>query len=383
MEGGRVKKCFVSSQAVMGMLMVQVMATGMQLLSKIILNNGTFVLALMTYRHIVAAVCMAPFAFYFERGMIKSKMNWSVFFWLFVNSLCGILFAMGLFYYGLKDTSATYAVNFLNLVPIVTFVFSIILRLEKLGLGTRAGKIKISGAILCVSGAMIACLYKGETFHLIHKTLQHHVQVKSSVLHKTRGTILLIGSCLSYSSWYILQAKLLKVFPFKYHTTMITCILASIQSAAIGLCIDRSNAAWKIEWNLQLLTIIYSGSLASAATFCLISWAVVRRGPSYPPMFNPLTLIFVAVLEALIIGAEITAGQLLGMVLIIIGLYSFLLGKTKEMKNMPKSNIEAAEAATTVESTKVQPMDSVKPASPLTTTNEDIESGSVKDVVNP
>lgn len=78
-------------------------------------------------------------------------------------------------------------------------------RLEKLGLGTRAGKIKISGAILCVSGAMIACLYKGETFHLIHKTLQHHVQVKSSVLHKTRGTILLIGSCLSYSSWYILQ----------------------------------------------------------------------------------------------------------------------------------------------------------------------------------
>ncbi|KAG6753579.1 hypothetical protein POTOM_041558 [Populus tomentosa] len=367
MEGGRVKKCFVSSQAVMGMLMVQVMATGMQLLSKIILNNGTFVLALMTYRHIVAAVCMAPFAFYFERGMIKSKMNW-------------ILFAMGLFYYGLKDTSATYAVNFLNLVPIVTFVFSIILRLEKLGLGTRAGKIKISGAILCVSGAMIACLYKGETFHLIHKTLQHHVQVKSSVLHKTRGTILLIGSCLSYSSWYILQAKLLKVFPFKYHTTMITCILASIQSAAIGLCIDRSNAAWKIEWNLQLLTIIYSGSLASAATFCLISWAVVRRGPSYPPMFNPLTLIFVAVLEALIIGAEITAGQLLGMVLIIIGLYSFLLGKTKEMKNMPKSNIEAA---TTVESIKVQPMDSVKPASPLTTTNEDIESGSVKDVVNP
>ncbi|KAH8492293.1 hypothetical protein H0E87_021746, partial [Populus deltoides] len=183
--------------------------------------------------------------------------------------------------------------------------------------------------------------------------------------------------CLSYSSWYILQAKLLKVFPFKYHTTMITCIFASIQSAAIGLCIDRSNAAWKLEWNLQLLTIIYSGSLASAATFCLISWAVVRRGPSYPPMFNPLTLIFVAVLEALIIGAEITAGQLLGMVLIIIGLYSFLLGKTKEMKNMPKSNIEAAEAATTVESTKVQP------ASPLTTTNEDIESGSVKDVVNP
>ena len=39
-----------------------------------------------------------------------------------------ILFAMGLFYYGLKYTTATYAVNFLNLVPIVTFVFCIIFR---------------------------------------------------------------------------------------------------------------------------------------------------------------------------------------------------------------------------------------------------------------
>ncbi|KAJ6376213.1 hypothetical protein OIU77_001059 [Salix suchowensis] len=153
---------------------------------------------------------------------------------------------------------------------------------------------------------------------------------------------MLIGSCFSYSLWYILQAKLLKVFPFKYHhTTMITCFLASIQSAVIGLCMDRSSAAGKLEWNLQLLTIIYSGSLASAATFCLISWAVVRRGPSYPPMFNPLTLIFVAVLEALILGAEITVGTLLGMVLmIIIGLYS-LLRKTNEMTNMPKSSIEA------------------------------------------
>lgn len=36
--------------------------------------------------------------------------------------------AMGLFYYGLKDTSATYATNLLNLIPIVTFLFSTILR---------------------------------------------------------------------------------------------------------------------------------------------------------------------------------------------------------------------------------------------------------------
>ncbi|CAK7324284.1 unnamed protein product [Dovyalis caffra] len=367
----------------MSMLIVQVIAIGMQLLSKVILSNGTFVLALMTYRHVVAALCIAPFAFFFERG-VKSKLSWSVFFWLFLNSLSGIIMAMGLFYYGLKDTTATYAINFLNLVPVVTFVFSIILRIEKLGLGTGAGKIKTSGAILCVAGALVACLYKGKAFYLVHKSLEHHVQYKPSKVHWTRGTIMLIGSCLSYSIWYTLQAKLIKVFPFKYHTTMISCILASLQSAVVGVCLDRSKAAWKLGWNLQLVTIIYSGALATAATFCLICWAVVRRGPSYPPMFNPLTLIFVAILEALILGAEITVGILLGMVLIIIGLYSFLLGKRKEMKDMPKPSIETAEAAITVEPTRIQPMASVKPVSTSpTNTTEDIELGSVKDALKP
>jgi len=36
--------------------------------------------------------------------------------------------ALGLFYYGLRDTTATYSVNFLNLVPILTFLASIIFR---------------------------------------------------------------------------------------------------------------------------------------------------------------------------------------------------------------------------------------------------------------
>ena len=34
--------------------------------------------------------------------------------------------AIGLLYYGLRDTTATYATNFINLIPIVAFIFSII-----------------------------------------------------------------------------------------------------------------------------------------------------------------------------------------------------------------------------------------------------------------
>ena len=41
---------------------------------------------------------------------------------------CRIVLAMGLYYYGLRATSAAYSVNFLNLIPIITFIIAIMLR---------------------------------------------------------------------------------------------------------------------------------------------------------------------------------------------------------------------------------------------------------------
>ena len=67
-----VKEWFRWSRAVLSMLLVQVFATRMQLLSRVILVEGTFIFALIAYRHVVAAVCVAPFAFYFERHAFSS-----------------------------------------------------------------------------------------------------------------------------------------------------------------------------------------------------------------------------------------------------------------------------------------------------------------------
>ncbi|TKY56412.1 WAT1-related protein [Spatholobus suberectus] len=342
------KEWFASSQALLSMLLVQGFVTGMQLLSRVILVKGSFIFSLIAYRHIVAAVCVAPFAFYFERGR---TMNFTpkVWFWLFVNALMGMTLAQGLFYYGLRDTSATYAVNFLNLVPICTFLTSIICRMERLGLHTWAGRAKCGGAMLCVGGALCTSLYKGKEFYLGHS---HHGQTAAAT-HETQmlwGTLFLICSCLSYTAWFIVQVKLLKVFPLRYWGTMIACVLATIQGGIIGVCIDSSKAAWRLEWNLQLVTIVYSGALATAATFCLLSWAITVKGPSYPPMFNPLALIFVAFPEAIILGEPLSVGTMLGVLLIILGLYSFLWGKNNETMRMAQQpNVAAAEVSSMTE----------------------------------
>ncbi|KAL5805383.1 hypothetical protein ACOSQ3_032183 [Xanthoceras sorbifolium] len=371
------------SQVFISMLMVQVFATGMQLLSKVVLNEGTFIFALLTYRHIVAAVCVSPFAFFFERGDSK-KFTWSLLFWLFINALTGMTGATGLYYYGLRDTTATYSISFLNLIPIFTFIFSIIGRIEKLRLGTIEGKFKTLGAILCVGGALITGLYMGkDLIHFGHpKIHSSSITVDVSERHWTRGTFLLVGSVLSYATWYMVQVKLQKIFPFKFTSTMLTCMVTSIQFVIIGLCIDTSKASWKLGWNLQLTTILYSGALSTAAAFCLITWVISKRGPTYPPMFNPLALIFTAFFEALIFGEPIFLGSLMGSALIIIGLYAFLWAKSKEYKKMVAQALAQAQAETNVQVTCVNGVECstrVKWKAAIIPTSSPEESSNVED----
>lgn len=61
------KKRMEDGRVGIGMLVVQMIATGLQLLSRVILNQGSFVFAYMFYRHLVGALCVAPFALFFER----------------------------------------------------------------------------------------------------------------------------------------------------------------------------------------------------------------------------------------------------------------------------------------------------------------------------
>ncbi|PKI68695.1 hypothetical protein CRG98_010975 [Punica granatum] len=129
---------------------------------------------------------------------------------------------MSLYYYGLRDTTATYAVNFLNLIPIITFIFAIIARVEALRLHTWAGRVKIIGAVLCVAGALSTSLYKGKSFYIFHHDIKHSEALVKNVKHNwMRGTLMLTGSCFCYSTWYMLQVKMNKIFPLKVLGTIL------------------------------------------------------------------------------------------------------------------------------------------------------------------
>lgn len=320
------------------MVAVQVFTVVMLFLSKLALNTGMRPCVLIVYRNLVAAAAVAPLAFFFEREMWK-KLNLAVLGWICLNATFGPVLAMGLYYYGLQATSAAYSVVFLNLVPIVTFVIAVLVRAEKVALGKWPGRLKVLGALTCVGGTMVVSLLKG---HLLHMWPTHLLKASraagapaaSGGRHRDMltGTLFLCGSCLGYALWFIVQARLGKVFPSRYWVTTLTCLSASIQAFVVGVFLSHDRADWRLKWDLQLLTVVYSGVLNTGVTFVLISWAVSRRGPIYPSMFNSLSLIITTVMDSLLLGTKVYVGGVLGALLIIVGLYAFLWGKGKELQ---------------------------------------------------
>ncbi|KAL6606477.1 hypothetical protein ACP70R_042130 [Stipagrostis hirtigluma subsp. patula] len=328
---------FEAAALPLSMVLVQAFTMVMLLLSKVALNTGMRPFVLLVYRNLIAAAAVAPLALIFEREMWR-KVNLVVWGWISVNATFGVVLAMGLYYYGLRATSAAYSVNFLNLIPIVTFAIALALRAEKLVLAKWPGRMKLLGALICVGGTMVVSLIKGQLLHLwpthLLKYAHAPAPASSAVAHHNMvaGTLFLCGSCLSYAMWFIVQARLAKVFPSRYWSTMLTCLLGSMQSFVVGVFLSHNRAEWKLRWDLQLLTVVYSGVFNTGITFVLISWAISRRGPIYPPMFNSLSLILTTVMDSVLLGTNIYLGSVFGTLLIIVGLYAFLWGKGKELK---------------------------------------------------
>ncbi|CAL5045227.1 unnamed protein product [Urochloa decumbens] len=327
----------------LSMVVVQVLTVVMLVLSKLALNTGMRPFVLIVYRNLIATAAVAPLAFIFERNPTKNKLNLAVLGWISLNATFGVVLAMGSYYYGLRATNPSYSAIFLNLIPIVTFIIATVVGAEKVALGKWPGRMKLVGALTCVGGTMIVSLLKGRLLHLwpahmlrIKSCHDRYAPAATSTPHHDHdmvaGTLFLCGSCLSFALWFIVQARLGKVFPSRYWATMLTCLSGSIQSCVVGVFLSHDRADWRLKWDLQLLTVVCSGVFNTGITFVLISWAVSRRGPIYPPMFNSLSLIITTVMDSLLLGTNIYAGGVVGTVLVIVGLYAFLWGKGKEMQ---------------------------------------------------
>ncbi|KAI9173537.1 hypothetical protein LWI28_002888 [Acer negundo] len=306
---------------VLALLALQFCFAGFHIVSRVALNIGVSKVVYPVYRNIIALLLLAPFAYFLEKKE-RPPLTFSLLVQFFLLALLGITANQGFYLLGLYYASPTFASAMQNSVPAITFIMASALRLEQVNFRRRDGLAKVVGTVASVGGATIITLYKGPPL----------LQDSKKIQNWTWGCIFLLGHCVSWAAWMVLQAPVLKKYPAKLTLTSFTCFFGLIQFIVIAAFVDPDINRWKIESGEELFTILYAGIVASAIVFSLQTWCIHKGGPVFVAVFQPMQTLLVALMASLILGDQLYSGGILGAICIVLGLYLVLWGKSEEKK---------------------------------------------------
>ncbi|KAK3031540.1 hypothetical protein RJ639_036054, partial [Escallonia herrerae] len=208
------------------------------------------------------------------------------------------------------------------------------LKLEKVGLGTNAGKLKVVGTLMGIGGAMLLTFYKGveiniwpTKFDLLHHghTAPSHQDLANHIV----GPLLAITSCFSNAFGLI---------------TDLIAVMGSLQGIVFALCMERDRSQWRLGWEIRffmvayivcriIISIVHLGltRVANLCTGLLLLFLIchmlardggIRTNRNHHPMvctyerpliymcFNPLILLLVAIAGSLLLNEKLYLGSI-------------------------------------------------------------------------
>ncbi|KAK8526347.1 hypothetical protein V6N13_017391 [Hibiscus sabdariffa] len=346
--------------------LIQAMFAGMVLLSKAAFNVGMSTSVFVFYRQFAGTLFILPFGIIFERKSLH-QLSLATFCKIFTLAFLGITVSLNVYGLALVYTSANLGATTINCLPVTTFALAVLLRIEKLEIRTAPGIAKVLGILVCTGGVAVLAFYKGPHLkplvHLHHGlefgdgNQDHGHQVSSS--KRILGCFLLLVSSLCWGLWLVLQSNILKSYPSKLAFTSLQCLSSTIQSFVVAIAFERDPQAWKLTWNIRLLSILYfvrkqalalqtccyffnsptvldssrivkQGFVVTGLTYYLQAWVVAKKGPVFLAMTTPLNLIMTILGSMFLLGEVVYLGSVLGGILLVISLYSVLWGKSKE-----------------------------------------------------
>ncbi|KAK7400264.1 hypothetical protein VNO78_11467 [Psophocarpus tetragonolobus] len=325
------------------MVLVQIAYSSVNVLYKLAINDGMSIRIVTAYRLMFAVVFTFSLALIFERKS-RPKLTLRVLFMSFFSGLFGASLFHNLYLEALDLVSATFATAVYNLVPAVTFILAISCGLEKLNVRNVGGKAKVLGTIIGIGGSMLLTFFKGQEINvktfstdLLHQNNQVVTLHTADSGHKFLGVVCGFGSCFSFALWLIIQSKMSKEYPSHHSSTALMSLMAALQATGFALYVEKDWSQWKLGSTIRIISVAYTGVVASGLVVIVIAWCVRMRGPMFVSVFNPLMLVLVAVADSLMLGENLYVGSVIGGVLIVCGLYMVLWGKGKEMEKVNQS----------------------------------------------
>ncbi|KAF8015253.1 hypothetical protein BT93_H0913 [Corymbia citriodora subsp. variegata] len=335
----------------MAMLALQFGYAGFHVVSRAALNMGISKIVFIVYRNVIALLLLLPFAYFLEKKE-RPAITLRFLVQFFLLALVGITANQGFYFLGLENTSPTFASAIQNSVPAITFLMAALLRIEQVRLDRKDGIAKVVGTIFCVAGASVITLYKGPAMFGPAQPLNEPTKYASMFLSLgdakgkswTLGCIFLIGHCLSWSGWLVLQAPILKKYPARLSVTSYTCFFGLVQFLIVAAFTERDPHAWLVHSGGELFSIFYAGVVASGIAFAVQIWCIDKGGPVFVAVYQPVQTLVVAIMASVALGEEFYLGGIIGAVLIIVGLYLVLWGKNEERKfAKPKVAIQSTQ----------------------------------------
>ncbi|KAG5525033.1 hypothetical protein RHGRI_031651 [Rhododendron griersonianum] len=207
--------------------------------------------------------------------------------------------------------------------------------LEKVNFKQKHSLAKVIGTAITLTGAMLMTLYKGPIVDILwySKASSHqNTSISSADQHWVTGTIMLLSCTCGWSGFFILQSITLKQYPAELSLTALICFMGMVEGAIAALIMERDMSAWAIGFDSRLLAAVYSGVVCSGIAYYVQGVVNKVRGPVFVTAFSPLCMIITAVLGAIVLAEKIHLGSLLGAIIIVLGLYFVVWGKSKDQE---------------------------------------------------
>ncbi|TYI14560.1 hypothetical protein ES332_A08G129000v1 [Gossypium tomentosum] len=295
----------------MAMVVVQFAYGGSNILIKIALARRLNQFVFLVYRHILAMLLK-------ERPSLSLPMFGQI----FLFSSLGTTIHLNLYFAALVYTSPTVATAWSIVIPSLTFLMAVFLRMEKVKIRSGSGGAKVSG-----------------TFWRVGFQLKGFVERPLINIYGRNGSALVLVSYLAWSGWLILQAK---VYPPQLSLNALMCFIASLQSSVLALVFCKKSTP--VETGAECTAFDHHGVVLSEFVFYLQTWCIINKGPVFSAMFTPL-LVVVAIFSAIVFAERLHLGSLfawfsfgwvwkifsmVGTFLIVLGLCFVLWGKRRD-----------------------------------------------------
>ncbi|WRX12591.1 EamA domain - like 10 [Theobroma cacao] len=121
--------------------------------------------------------------------------------------------------------------------------------------------------------------------------------------------------------------------------------MGAIEGTIVALVMEGGNAAaWSIHWDSKLFAAAYSGVICSGVAYYVGAMVIQAKGPVFFAAFNPLTMVIVAIMSSFIFSEIMYLGRVIGVIVIVVGLYLVLWGKSKDQHSSDSDSNKAAAA---------------------------------------